>query len=44
MIAQSTQTRWMVEPNQIPLTSNAAQPDLARPNWTVETRRPPVIS
>jgi hypothetical protein len=32
------------EPNQTGLTRIAAQPDLARPNWTVETRRLAVIS
>jgi hypothetical protein len=32
------------EPNQTGLTRNAAQPDLPRPNWTVETRRLAVIS
>ena len=32
------------EPNQTGLNRNAAQPDLARPNWTVENRRLAVIS
>jgi hypothetical protein len=32
------------EPNQTALTRNAARPDLARPDWTVETRRSAVIS
>jgi hypothetical protein len=32
------------EPNQTGLTRNAAQPDLARPDWTVENRRLAVIS
>jgi hypothetical protein len=32
------------EPNQTSLTRNAAQPDLTRPCWTVETRRLAVIS
>jgi len=32
------------EPNQTGLTRNAAQPDLARPNWTVENRRLAVTS
>jgi hypothetical protein len=32
------------QPNQTGLTRNAAQPDLARPNWTVENRRLAVIS
>jgi hypothetical protein len=27
------------EPNKTGLTRNAAQPDLARPDWTIETRR-----
>jgi hypothetical protein len=31
-------------PNQTGLTRIAAQPDLARPNWTVENRRLAVIS
>jgi hypothetical protein len=31
-------------PNQTGLTRIAAQPDLARPYWTVETRRLAVIS
>ena len=32
------------EPNQTGLTRNAAQPDLARPNWTVENKISAVIS
>jgi len=28
-----------IEPHQTALTRNAAQSDLARPNWTVETSR-----
>jgi hypothetical protein len=31
------------EPNQTGPTTNAAQPDLPRPNWTVENRRLAVI-
>jgi hypothetical protein len=31
-------------PKQTGLTKNAAQPDLARPDWTVENRRLAVIS
>jgi hypothetical protein len=34
----------LTEPDQTALTRNAAQPDLARPYWTVLTRRWAVIS
>jgi hypothetical protein len=34
----------ITEPNQTALARIAAQPDLARPNWTVESRRWAVIS
>jgi hypothetical protein len=34
----------ITEPNQTGLTRIAAQPDLARPNWTVETRKLAVFS
>jgi hypothetical protein len=34
----------LTEPNQTALTRSAAQPDLPRPDWTVETRRWAVIS
>jgi hypothetical protein len=36
--------RPQLNPNKTGLTRNAAQPDLARPNWTVETRRLAVTS
>jgi hypothetical protein len=38
-----SQNAGALGPNQTGLTRNATQPDLARPNWTVESRRLAVI-